>query len=290
MQRRSLRTQFLVFTLFGEYINPHPGRIWTSNLIALLDVLGVSERAVRSTFSRMTKKEWLVSKRKGRYSSYALTRSGQRVVREAQIRIFEPRRTAWDGLWHMVVYSVPEEKRKLRSALRKQLGWLGFGSLAPGTWISPNDRREEVEDHLDNLGARPYAVYFGGMKLNYATNEEVVARCWDLGNLNQEYESFLDTYEAGFKKDRDRKRRDIPLDPAKCFRQRFWLTLEYSQFPRRDPNLPESLLPESWLGVRASMMFTEYHSLLKQPAEKFVRDVLNSGPDAASVPESTRAG
>ena len=62
MTRRSLRTQFLVFALFGEYINPHSGTIWTSNLIALLDVLGTSERAVRSTFSRMTKKGWLVSK------------------------------------------------------------------------------------------------------------------------------------------------------------------------------------------------------------------------------------
>jgi len=282
MQRRSLRTQFLVFTLFGEYINPHPGRIWTSNLIALLDVLGVSERAVRSTFSRMAKKGWLVSKRKGRFSSYALTRSGERVVREAKIRIFEPRRTEWDGLWHMVVYSVPEEKRKLRSALRKHLGWLGFGSLAPGTWISPNDRRQEVENRLDDLGARPYAVYFGGMELNYATNEEVVARCWDLESLNQEYMTFLDTYEAAFKRHSDRKRRDVPLDAAESFRQRFWLTLEYSQFPRRDPNLPESLLPSSWLGVRASAMFAEYHSLLQQPAEQFVVDVLNSGPDAAA--------
>ncbi len=283
MQRHSLRTQFLVFALFGEYINPYPGTIWTSNLIALLDVLGVSERAVRSTFSRMTKKGWLVSQRQGRYSSYALTKRGERVVRDAQIRIYEPRRIAWDGLWHMVVYSVPEAKRRLRSDLRKHLGWLGFGSLAPGTWISPNDRREEVENRLDDLGARPYAVYFGGMKLTYASNEEVVSRCWDLGSLNQEYADFLDTYEAAFKDDSRKTRRGKALVPSACFRQRFWLTLEYSQFPRRDPNLPGSLLPSSWLGVRASDIFSQYHELLKQPAEQFVRDVLNSGPDAAAV-------
>jgi phenylacetic acid degradation operon negative regulatory protein len=290
MPRRSLRTQFLVFTLFGEYINPYPGRIWTSNLIALLDVLGVSERAVRSTFSRMAKKGWLVSKRKGRYSSYALTRSGERVVREAQVRIFEPRRKEWDGLWHMVVYSIPEEKRKLRSMLRTHLGWLGFGSLAPGTWISPNDRQEEVEDQLENLGARPYAVYFGGMKLNYATNEEVVGRCWDLEDLNQEYAEFLEAYEAAYKIDSEKSSRGIPLVPSACFRRRFWLTLEYSQFPRRDPNLPESLLPSSWLGVRASEMFSEYHALLKQPAEQFVEDVLNSGPDAVVVSTREQGG
>jgi len=290
MLRRSLRTQFLVFTLFGLYINPHRGTIWTSNLIALLNVLGVSERAVRSTFSRMTKKGWLVSQRKGRHSSYALTRRGDRVVREAQVRIFEPRRTAWDGLWHMVVYSVPEEKRNLRSALRKYLGWLGFGSLAPGTWISPNDLRQEVVHQLDDLDARPYVVYFGGMKLTYATNEEVVARCWDLENLNQEYAEFLDTYESEFNADRKKTQKGIPLESSECFRQRFWLTLEYSQFPRRDPNLPESLLPSTWLGARASSMFTEYHQLLKQPSEKFVKDVLSSGPHAAAVKLGDRGG
>jgi phenylacetic acid degradation operon negative regulatory protein len=290
MLRRSLRTQFLIFTLFGEYINPHPGTIWTSNLLELLSVLGVSERAARSTFSRMTKKKWLVSRRTGRYSSYSLTPTGERVVREAKIRIFEPRRTEWDGLWHMVVYSVPEEKRRLRSALRRHLGWLGFGSLAPGTWISPNDRREEVEAQLDDLQVRPYAVYFGGMKLTYATSDEVVGRCWDLESVNREYAEFLSTYEAAFKSDSGRAHSGVPLTPSDCFRQRFWLTLEYSQFPRRDPNLPASLLPRSWLGVRASRMFAEYHDLLKQHAERYVRDVLNSGPGESASSAADRSG
>src|SRR3990172_1693178 len=93
--RPSIRTQILLFTLFGEYILP---------------------------------------------------RRGKRVVQEGQVRIFEPRRTAWDGLWHMVVYSVPEGNRRLRSSLRTRLGWLGFGRLA------------RSEEHTSELQSRLHLV------------------------------------------------------------------------------------------------------------------------------------
>ena len=52
----SVRTQFLIFTLFGEFILPRGGSIWTSSLIRLLDQLGVGERAARLTLSRMASK------------------------------------------------------------------------------------------------------------------------------------------------------------------------------------------------------------------------------------------
>jgi phenylacetic acid degradation operon negative regulatory protein len=68
------------------------------------------------------------------------------------------------------------------------------------------------------------------------------------------------------------------MDPAESFVQRFWLTLEYGQFPRRDPNLPAALLPPGWLGTRANQMFHEFHQLLKEPSEEFVTEVLNHNP------------
>lgn len=276
--RPSIRTQILIFTLFGEYIVPRKGKTWTKSLLELLTVLGVSERAARSTLSRMCGKGWLVSERVGRYSRYSLTRIGQRVVRSGEIRIFETRRKDWDDRWHMVVYSIPEGKRSIRSSLRTSLKWLGFGRLAPGTWISPNDRRSEVEEVLEGLAARAYTVYFGGMELFFASTEEIVERCWDLKALNSEYERFLNIHMPSYEAFTKGLKRGNPFSPTECFRQRFWLTLEYGQFPRRDPNLPKVLLPTNWLGTRASKMFHEYHQLLREPSETFVTDVLNSDP------------
>jgi phenylacetic acid degradation operon negative regulatory protein len=175
----------------------------------------------------------------------------------------------------MVVYSIPEEKRRLRGRLRQRLGWLGFGYLAPGTWISPNDRADDVGADLEHLGATAYAQYFSGMKLHFASQEDIVNRCWDLATLNQDYARFIKRYEPSYRK---AARRSKALDPAESFVHRFWLTLEYLQFPRRDPNLPPALQPRGWLGTKANQMFQEYHELLKEPSDRFVGQVLNTNP------------
>jgi len=276
--RGSIRTQILIFTLYGEYIAPRGGSAWTGALLGLLAPLGVSERAARSTLSRMSQKGWLRSRRNGRHSRYEITARGQRIVQGGAVRIFEERRVSWDGLWHIVAYSVPEGKRRLRSRLRTRLGWLGFGRLAPSTWVSPNDRRQEVEADLEDLGARPYAVYFSRSQLYFIGNEEIVSRCWDLKGLNREYARFLKKAEPAFEEARAAVQAGQPLAPAECFRRRFWLTLAYGQFPRRDPNLPEQLLPSDWLGSRAAEVFRAYHRLLRDPSEAFVDDVLRQDP------------
>ena len=276
--RPAVRTQFLIFTLFGEYILPRGGSAWTAALLQLLGLLQVSERAARSTLSRMTQKGWLASARVGRNSRYSLTPRGMRVVKEGEVRIFEPRRTTWDGLWHMLVYSIPEGKRRLRGRLRERLGWLGYGRLAPGTWITPNDRREEVRAQLEDTGLMAYAQYFSGLRLHFASNEEIVSRCWDLESLNEDYAAFLETYEPAFHRVRRDDHRGQPKSSAEYFALRFWLTLQYTQFPRRDPNLPPVLQPPGWLGSRASQLFQEFHQLLKEPSERFVSEVLNASP------------
>jgi phenylacetic acid degradation operon negative regulatory protein len=60
------------------------------------------------------------------------------------------------------------------------------------------------------------------------------------------------------------------LSPADCFAQRFWITHEYSPFPRLDPNLPAALLPGDWLGDKAAQLFNGYRLLLNGRAQDFV--------------------
>jgi DNA-binding transcriptional regulator PaaX len=138
--RRHARTQFMILALFGDYILQREGWAWTGSLIRLLGLLGVSSQAVRSTLSRMSRHGWLKPQRAGRNSLYALTPKARRLLEEGERRIYEPRGQAWDGQWRVVVYSLPEAKCDLREALRRRLSWLGFGPLAPGTWVSPRDR------------------------------------------------------------------------------------------------------------------------------------------------------
>src|SRR5258706_14832706 len=86
----NVRTQFLIFTLFGDYILPRGGAIWASSLLALLDLLGVSERAARSALSRMASRGWLIARKQGRRSQYSLTAQGRLLLARSQRRMFEP--------------------------------------------------------------------------------------------------------------------------------------------------------------------------------------------------------
>ncbi|MBI4771803.1 MAG: hypothetical protein HY784_15655 [Chloroflexi bacterium] len=272
--RPAVRTQFLIFTLFGEYIQPHSGGIWLSSLLHMLGLLDVTERAARSTLSRMARRGWLRARRAGRHSQYWLTAAGATLILEASERIFEPRSTAWDGRWHLLVYSIPENKRALRDRLRKRLAWLGFGRLAPATWISAHPRQREVQALLDELQAGAYAHFFSGLHPGLGSDTEIVRRCWDLDALSADYCSFLQKYQPLH---RQALAGGVP-DPATCFVQRFWLTHEFAGFPRRDPNLPPALLPSDWQGGRAGEMMQAFRTLLHDPAEAFVERMLTERP------------
>lgn len=285
-KRPHLQTQFIIFVLFGDIITPRDNQVWTTSLLRMLNVLGVSERAARSTLSRMRRKGWLKPERDGRHSSYALTARGRRLLDEGGQRIFEPRKVDWDGQWHLLVYSLPENKRHLRNDLRKRLAWLGFGRLAPGTWISPHDRHADVELMLDDLGAREHVLSFSALRLTGGANRNIVEQCWDLKNLNQQYARFIAHWKPEYEKCTRLLANGDRLPPAQCFAQRFWITHEYSPFPRLDPNLPVGLLPEGWLGHEAAGIFHDYRELLSQQSNAFIETTLQS-PNGRSR-EATR--
>lgn len=276
-QRPGLSTQFLIFVLLGDLIVPRGGQVWTASLLRLLNLLGVSEQAARSTLSRMVKKGWLKSRRDGRHSIHFLTAKGRRLLDEGGHRIFEPRRQDWDQQWHLVVYSLPESKRKLRNDLRKRLTFLGFGRLEHGTWISPNDRRAEVEAMLDDLNARPYVQFFAGLQLAIGDRQRIIQRCWDLRTLQRQYARFIERWSPELEQCQQAATSG-GLTAEQCFVKRFWIMREYSAFPRRDPNLPPALLPEGWPGDRAVRVFNEYRSLVNEPASRFVEATLR-GPN-----------
>lgn len=269
-------SQDMIFTLYGDYIRHRGGEAWTSSLIELLGLFGMSEQAVRSTLSRMSGKGWLESRKVGRRSLYALTPKCLKLLEEGARRIFQPRRDPWDGRWRLLTYSIPESKRHLRRRLRQQLTWLGFGALHQATWISPRDLRDEVEQIVNELQVRPFAEFFSAEHRGFASDEEIVARCWNLEQLNDYYAAFIARYSPPFERHQARLADGNGLDPGECFVQRFMLIHEYRSSPYVAPNLPLELLPEGWLGERATQLFQHYHDLLVEDAVAFVDSVLKN--------------
>ena len=269
-----IQTQHLIFNLFGDYVNPRGGAVWTSGLIEVLNSLQVSERAARSTLSRMKSKGWLLAGREGRRSFYALSPRGKAVLDEGAQRLFGPRPSTWDGCWHLVAYSLPQSLRKRRRQLRTRLTWLGYGMLEPGLMAAAYPRAEEVISLVDDLKVQQYVHFFSHTKSELTDSEAIVTRCWNIHDLNSRYEEFIDRHHPTFKALVEKRARDNRLPCSESFAHRFWVTYEYSAFPREDPNLPPELLPDDWRGAEAADLLLKYRSLLQKPAEEFVQDTL----------------
>ena len=271
-ERPAVRTQFLIFTLFGEFILARGGSIWTSSLISLLDHLDVGEHAARITLSRMARKGWLIARKEGRRSQYSLTPRGWSLLSQGEKRIFEPPLKEWDGMWHVLVFSLPEKKRSLRHAFRARLPWFGFGLLAPNTWISPHNRKAEVLALCNELGIQDHVEIFSGIHVGASEDQEMVKRCWDLPNLKIQYQSFLSQFEKEYLACKSNGKHAPSSDD--CFVRRFWLMQRFQDFPRLDPNLPAVLLPPDWIGFKARQVFDGYRHLLESPANKFVDELV----------------
>jgi phenylacetic acid degradation operon negative regulatory protein len=268
----------MVFTLYGDYIRHRGGEAWTGSLIELLGLFGLSGQAVRSTLSRMSRKGWLKGRKAGPHSFYSLTPKCIALLEEGAQRIFQPRSDPWDGRWHLLTYSIPESKRALRRKLCNRLHWLGFGALHQTTWISARDLRDEVERVVDTLKIRPYVQLFSAEHHGFSSDEEIVARCWDLKQLNDYYAGFITRYRPLFEENQARLMAGNGPRPQECFVQRFMLVHEYRASPYVDLNLPLELLPDDWLGEKAAHLVQQYRDQLTEEAEAYVDTVLAEAP------------
>ena len=270
------KTQFIIFNLFGDYILQRGGQIWTRDLLYLLKLLDINEGATRATLLRLVRKGWFINHKVGRRSRYEVTPAGLTLLDEGNQRLRESRLTAWNGLWYLVVYSLPESKRDLRNALRKRLIWLGFGNLAPGTWVTPHNRQADLEPVLTELEVRPYVRLFQSKNLGFASDQDIVDQCWAIPTLEAEYLTFVNRYIPDFEKMQAAHQvgQTEQLSPQRSFTQRFWLTYDFQPFPRKDPNLPAELLPTNWIGGQAWQLFFEYRQLLDLYVDDFLDSVV----------------
>jgi phenylacetic acid degradation operon negative regulatory protein len=285
LERPSIRTQFIIFNLFGDYVNPRSASVWTSGIVDVLGVLGVSERATRSTLSRMKAKGWLSAQKTGRRSMYQLTPRGRALLEEGTRRIFGPAPTEWDGCWHIVVYSLPQQLRAKRHDLRTRLSWLGYGMLEPGTMVAAIPRSSEVSALVEELNVQDYVHFFTRAHLESRDDHAIVARCWDLQQMNRRYSHFVNRFRSEYESLLAEQNSVGTLTPDESFVNRFWLTYEFSSFPRQDPNLPPELLPGDWCGREAGELLHAYRALLREPAQSYVNHALGLDPAEKLLPQ-----
>lgn len=282
--RLTLRGKSLIITVFGDAIMPHGGRAWLGSLIRLVQPLGLSERMVRTAVFRLAKDDWLEATPIGRRSYYSLTESGRHRFEAAHRRIYQARRTAWDGVWHLVV--VPGDLAALRrEELKRELGWLGFGQIAPNVLAHPAPDAEALRQTLIDLrlGDRVTVMNATADPASpSAPLRKLTAQCWDLKRLEADYNGFLEIFRPVWRALEGAG----ALDPELCFAVRVLLIHDYRRVLLRDPLLPDELLPANWPGLAARALCRNLYRLTSGPAERHIMSVLETpdgpAPEAAA--------
>ncbi len=272
-RRRPIRAGSLIVTVYGDAIAPRGGTVWLGSLIRLLEPFGLSPRLVRTSVYRLSRDGWLTSRQMGRRSYYSLTRSGWRAFEKAYRRVYAEPHQDWDGRWTLVITNeVPNGERE---SVRRELGALGFGSIAPGVLAHPAPSREMLAASLQDLDVQGDLIILHARNDGLATSRplnRLVRDVWNLDALSAEYERFLRRFRPLYRALQGAHR----LDPGRAFVVRTLLIHEGRRLMLRDPQLPEEVLPDDWEGSAARLLTRNLYQLTYAAAERHLSQILQT--------------
>jgi len=134
-------------------------------------------------------------------------------------------------------------------------------------WVSPHVGREgeanSIVSQLDVGAPMSFIASYGQI----GDEESLVARSWDLRELEDRYEDFIDEFTG--------------LNPAAgeaLLHAQTRLVHEWRRYPFLDPRLPDRLLPSQWSGTKAAELFHQKHLEWRESAQQ-AWDVLARSED-----------
>jgi len=96
---------------------------------------------VKTAATRLSN-EGLVVFKDGRYS---LTRTGEDILNDWQVSRYKIRRPRkWDKKWRVIIFDIPEKKKKIREQIREILTNAGFRRLQDSVLVYPYDCEDAI--------------------------------------------------------------------------------------------------------------------------------------------------
>lgn len=187
------------------------------------------------------KKRGLISyKGKWKNSIPAITQEGRRRL-IAIVPHYDEKRV-WDGRIYLIIYDVPETKKRDRELLREYLKRIGAGMVQESVWLTPYDPRGSLREFLDTYHLRGL-VLISIMERDSSIGEEdlqsLIRRIYKLDQLNGKYREFFEKFSTGKWQSSE-------------------IYFSFLSILKNDPQLPFSLLLNDWLGEKAYKLFTQH--------------------------------
>ncbi len=79
-----------------------------------------------------------------------------------------PKADSWDGKWRVVLFDIPEDKKRTRDVLRQKLTSLGFRELQKSVLVYPYPCRDELDFLIEHFGLRRYVRFLEATEIDVA--------------------------------------------------------------------------------------------------------------------------
>lgn len=260
--------QATLLNILGDVVAPAEAPVPTSALIEVMGMLDFSAPAARQGISRCAAAGWISKTRTGRSTRWSLTRSGTALVEDgiAGVELLSSAHEGWDGRWRVLIVTITNEQRSTRDRVYRALRWDGFGNPLPSVWISPHQERyHRIGGVLSELGLDTSTLSFTGEPdgLGFSV-AELVARSWELGDLEAVYSSLVARFRAV-----------RPTSDAQSLIALLRLDEELQQLLVADPHLPAILTP-GWAGRESAAELLELRAGWRPAARRHWRRIVES--------------
>lgn len=114
-----------------------------------------------------------------------LTPKGQKLIKKCfteQLEIKSPAK--WDKKWRVVIFDIPEDKKRERDILRNKLERMGFLKLQESVYVYPFECGLEIEMLKKMYFIEPYVQYVLADRIE--TEIDLLEKFYDLGVLEKQ--------------------------------------------------------------------------------------------------------
>lgn len=239
----------------------------STDIVAVMRHVGVSESAARSALSRTVKRGTLALHRRDGDITYGLTEEARKTQAPKlhSVVMFGAEAKAWDGMWSACMFTVPETRRDARQRFRTGLTELGYGQIVDGVWLAPWDRHAETR-RLGELHSIDLLLIRGPVDLG-GTLDPLAG--FPLDELRSLYNEFLQTYGP-------RQTADSTGGPGSdsALTVRTRALRDWRRIAAADPHLPLDVLPDDWPRASAYRLFRSIWDGLEPDALEELRTIL----------------
>src|SRR3989338_9084978 len=131
------------------------------NVIGAMSKMGILPKSrqreyISSSAIKLVKRGLLKFKNR----SYQLTTKGEKALRRWELsnhRLRKPKK--WDSKWRMIIFDIPEKKRRVRKQITLLFNQAGFHRLQDSVWVYPYDCEDIIGLLKTDFGIRKDVLY-----------------------------------------------------------------------------------------------------------------------------------